>query len=89
MVLQLEDCADVVKTLYPQFQFLFLFDHSCGHDRARDDALNVRNMNRGFGVSQPAMHESVIQKAKGYLGPHEHDKKLHVGDTQYMVFKTH
>jgi hypothetical protein len=87
MVLQLEDCADVIKTLYPQFQFLFLFDHSCGHDRARDDALNVRNMNRGFGGSQPAMHESVIQKGKGYLGPHEHDKNLRVGDTQYMVFR--
>jgi hypothetical protein len=41
MILQLEDCADVVATLYPQYQFLFLFDHSCGHDRGHDDALNV------------------------------------------------
>jgi hypothetical protein len=32
MVLQLEDSLDVVKTLYPQYDFLFLFDHSCGHD---------------------------------------------------------
>jgi hypothetical protein len=30
MVLQLEHCSDVVKTLYPQNDFLFLFDHSCG-----------------------------------------------------------
>jgi TfoX/Sxy family transcriptional regulator of competence genes len=52
MVLQLEDCADVVTTLYPQYQFLFLFDHSCGHDRAREDALNVNNMNTGYGGKQ-------------------------------------
>jgi hypothetical protein len=33
MVLQLlEDCDDVVATLYPQYQFLFLFDNSCSHD---------------------------------------------------------
>jgi len=87
MVLQLEDCADVVKTLYPQYQFLFLFDHSCGHDKAREDALNVRNMNKGFGGSKPKMHDTVIHKAKGYLGPFEHDKKLRVGDIQSMVFR--
>ena len=33
MVLQLEDCVDCLKVLFPQFQYLFLFDHSCGHDR--------------------------------------------------------
>jgi hypothetical protein len=32
MALQLEDCANLVATLYPECQFLFLFDHSCGHD---------------------------------------------------------
>jgi hypothetical protein len=41
MVLQLEDCIDVLKVLYPQFDFLFLFDHSCGHDRQKEDGLNV------------------------------------------------
>ena len=37
MVLQLEDCVDCVKTLYSQFDFLFLFDHSSGHDKQRLD----------------------------------------------------
>ena len=34
MVLQLEDCVDVLNVKYPQeYDFLFLFDHSCcGHD---------------------------------------------------------
>ena len=41
MVLQLEDCADIVMTLYPQYNFLFLFDHSCGHDRMPEDALRI------------------------------------------------
>lgn len=46
MVLQPEDCVDFVRTLYPQHQFLFLFDHSCGHDKSKEDALNVRNMGK-------------------------------------------
>jgi len=44
MVLQLEDCVKVLKVMYPQYNFLFLFDHSCGHDRQRDDGLNIENM---------------------------------------------
>jgi hypothetical protein len=42
MVIQLEDCVDVLKHLYPQHDFLFLFDHSSGHDKQRDDGLNVK-----------------------------------------------
>jgi len=43
MVLQLEDCVDVLKYLYPQYDFLLLFDHSCSHDKQREDGLNVEN----------------------------------------------
>ena len=86
MVLQLEDCADVVKTLYPQYDFLFLFDHSCGHDRMPDDALRVDGMNKGYGGEQNIMKESIIKSVNGYLGPHDHDRKLKVGDVQSMVF---
>jgi hypothetical protein len=39
MVLQMEDCVDVVTVLYPEYDFIFLFDHSCGHDRKRPDGL--------------------------------------------------
>jgi hypothetical protein len=87
MVLQLEDCADVVTTLYPQYDFLFLFDHSCGHDRMPDDALKVDGMNKGYGGEQNKMKESIIQSVDGYLGEHEHEGKLHVGDVQYMIFR--
>jgi hypothetical protein len=32
MVLQMEDCIDVMKVLHPDVDVLLLFDHSCGHD---------------------------------------------------------
>jgi hypothetical protein len=86
MVLQLEDCADVVKTLYQQYDFLFLFDHSCGHDCMPDDALKVDGMNKGYGGEQNKMKASIINSVDGYLGPHEHDRKLKVGDEQKMIF---
>ena len=87
MVLQLEDCADVVKTLYPQYHFLFLFDHSCGHDRMPDDALKVEGMNKGYGGEQNVMRASTIHSADGYLGPRAYIiGKLKVGDMQKMIF---
>ena len=33
IVLQLEDCCNVFHVLYTPFDFLFLFDHSCGHGK--------------------------------------------------------
>ena len=48
MVLQLEDCVDCLQVLAPQFDYLFLFDHSCGHDKQREDGLNVENMKKSF-----------------------------------------
>jgi hypothetical protein len=86
MVLQLEDCADVVKTLYPQYDFLFLFDHSCGHDCMPDDALKVEGMNKGYGGEQNKMKASTISSVEGFLGPYVHNHKLKVGDKQKMIF---
>jgi hypothetical protein len=87
MVLQLEDCADILKTLYPQYDFLFLFDHSCGHDRMPEDALKVEGMNKGFGGEQNKMKASIIKSVEGYLGPYDHSHKLKVGDEQHMIFR--
>ncbi|KAI2513548.1 hypothetical protein MHU86_688 [Fragilaria crotonensis] len=33
------------------------------------------------------MKDSVIKSVDGYLGPHNHDFKLNVGDVQSMVFR--
>ena len=44
MVLQMEDCVDCLKFLYPDFNFVFFMDHSNGHNRMRPDGLNL-NLN--------------------------------------------
>ena len=78
MVLQLEDCMDCLKVLYPQHNFLFLLDHSCGHDRQRVDGLNVENMNKLYGGNKPKMRDTKIAQEQGYLGPYQ--RKLSPGD---------
>ena len=84
MVLQLEDFVDVIKVLYSQYQFLFLFDHSCGHDRQKEDGLNVERMTKLFGGAQKRLRSTVIKQAQGYLGPYA--PTLEPGNTQTMVF---
>jgi hypothetical protein len=86
MVLQMEDCVDVMKVLYPNVDLLLLFDHSCGHDRQREDGLNVENMSKGYGGKQSRLHPSLIKQVDGYLGPY--NRKLNQGDMQTMVFST-
>ncbi len=62
MVLQLEDCADVLKHLYPQYDCLFLFDHSSGHDKQREDGLNVKKMTKSFVGIQREMRNTPINQ---------------------------
>jgi hypothetical protein len=31
MIIQFEVCIDVIQTLHPEFELIFLFDHSCRH----------------------------------------------------------
>ena len=69
MVLHLEDCVDVLKVLFHEYDFLFLFDNSCGHDRQKDNGLNVKRMRKWFGGSQKNLHNTIIRKEAGYLGP--------------------
>jgi hypothetical protein len=76
MILQLEDCLDVLKTLHPQYDFLFLFDHSCGHDKQQPNGLNAENMSNNY-VGR--------QSVNGHLGPYRHS--LTVGATQHFVFQ--
>jgi hypothetical protein len=48
IILQFEDCVDVIKVLYPEYEYIFLFDHSCGHDRKRPDGLCVSSICKGY-----------------------------------------
>jgi hypothetical protein len=77
MMLELEDCVDILNVKYPQYNFLFLFDHSCGHDRQREDWLNVKKMSKSFGgQAQRSMCETTIKQSQGNLGPHS--RKLQI-----------
>jgi hypothetical protein len=49
MAIQLEDVVDCLKVLYPDYEYVALFDHSSGHDRKREGALDAMTMNYDFG----------------------------------------
>ena len=85
MSLQFEDCADCIQALYPQFETVWMFDHSCGHDRGREDGLIAANMNTTWGGKQRKVRSSEITQEEGFLGPHS--PSLKVGDIQSMVFQ--
>ena len=75
---------DCIKVLFPQFDFVFLFDHSQGHAKKLVGGLDAYSMNRGYGGAQPMMRESKIKEHDGYLGSNA--RTLEVGDTQSFVF---
>jgi hypothetical protein len=55
MSLQFEDVVDRLMVLYPEYEFVLLFDHSQGHARKRHGALNAQQMSRNYGGTQPIM----------------------------------
>jgi len=86
MAVQFEDVVDCCLALYgDDMNFLFLFDHSCGHDRRPPGALDAKKMNVSFGGLQPKFKETKIEYAEGYLG--EFNPKLRPGEYQSFVFE--
>ena len=89
MVMQFEDCVDVLKAINgDKYDYCFLFDHSNGHDRLRPDGLSLSKISKYYGGKQPLMRSTTIEHVS-YLGPYNHDKKLKVGDIQSMVYNEH
>jgi hypothetical protein len=85
MVLQMEDCIDVEKNLWPQFDYVFLFDHSCVHGQRQPDGLTTGILNKGFGGSQTNMRELKIEADnEGNLGLHATKLTLKLGNIQSM-----
>ena len=71
MVLQVEDCTDVLIALHPKFDILFLFNHYCVHDRGGEDGLNVNRMGIiYYGLLHPETHLTNIKQESGYIGTH-------------------
>ena len=86
MVLQLDDCVDCLKIIYPTYDFMFILDHSSGHDKQKADGLNACNMQVYYGGKQKHLRNTTILEEDGYLGPYNHNKKLRVGDIQSFVY---
>ena len=85
MIIQLEDCVDVLKVLFPDFDFIILFDHSNGHDRLQTDGLSITKINVGYGGTQPKMKPSQVPTS--CFGPFHSDAyALQPGDMQYMQY---
>jgi hypothetical protein len=66
---QLEDVVDCLRILYPEYDVVFLFDHSQGHARKRNGALNAIQMLRAYGGAQAIVRGTTILDADGFLGP--------------------
>ena len=86
MVLQMEDCIDVLRACFgDMYEYYFLFDHSSGHAKQRIDGLDATKMNQNFGGAQKRMRDTII-KDETYLGPYS--PTLKVGDVQSMTFNS-
>jgi hypothetical protein len=48
MVLQCEDAVNILKVMHPEFDFVFLFDHSAGHVQQKTEGMNQHRMNSAF-----------------------------------------
>ena len=85
MVLQMDDCIQVLNHLYPQFEYVFLFDHSNGHDRMKPNGLNINKIRICHGGKQPCMRNSTLSQNK--FGPfHNNQYTLQPGMSQSMQF---
>ena len=88
LIIQLEDCLDVIKGIYgDEYIIHIMVDHSCGHDRQREDGLNEKDMNVNWGGNKRVMHETKI--SKGCLGKFKSpgNRLLEIGETQHMQFR--
>ena len=88
MVLQLEDCIDVIKVLYRQFDCVFLFDHLNGHDRMKPDGLSTKKVRNNFGGTQPKMRDSKLTSLENFGLCIDLLNQLKLNDVQSMVFKS-
>ena len=84
MVLQLEDCIDFLKCLYPEIDVMFLFDHSNGHDCLQPNGLSINKVRKNFGWKQPKLRSSNLTLNE--FGPyHILTSPLQPGMLQHMT----
>jgi hypothetical protein len=80
MVLQIEDCNDVLKVLMDkvwkqQYEIHFMLDHSQNHNKHTPDGLNAKAMNSGYGGAQPKMHDTKLEH-ENCVGAHPNENLI-------------
>ena len=83
IIVHLENCLGILKTLFlPEVCAVqILVDHSCGHNRQREDILDVRSMNSGYGGAQRIIRLSIMKEVcLGKFNP-----TLKIGNQQQML----
>ena len=73
---------DCMKVLYPSFDFVFLFDHSCGIDQAHGGGLKASITRKYSDGKQPNMRDTVMLGKDVFLGPYY--CILETGNNQHM-----
>ena len=85
MIVQSEDCIDVLQYLFPEFDFKFIFDHLNGHNRLQSDGLSLSKINVRHGGKQLCMRMSELKSE--HFGPfHSPEYKLQPGMKQSMTY---
>ena len=89
MVLQCEDIMDFLRFKFgSKYDYYFLFDHSCGHNKTQPDGLNANNINVKYEGKQTIMHPTIIDERDGYIGKYTYPNtsQLKVKDAQTSLF---
>ena len=86
MIIQLEDCIDVLNVAFPDFDYIVLVDHSNGHDCLQPDGLNLNKIGVKYGGKQPKMRKTKLINPCNFGPFHTHEYKLQPGDTQNLQF---
>ena len=60
--MQLEDVVDCLSHIFPNFDFVFLFDQSSGNTKICSDGPNVSNMNILYGGVANMMWDTTVIK---------------------------
>ena len=87
MVVRFEDAVDVLLVMHPQYDFVFLFDHSSGHAKQRPDGLNHLRMNRSYGGKAAAHMRTYLIKQEEAGIPRQLPPNL--GAWRYTVSRLH
>ncbi len=62
MALQFDECIDCIQALHPEFDTVWIFNHSSGHDRGRADGLLVGTMRTNWGGKQNRVRVTLSTK---------------------------